>query len=120
MSAVNPILFVNGSAVAAPSSYVWGLQDVSASDAGRTEDTLMHKERLSQKVKIELSWKYATIAEAAAILTAFNPEYVSITYLDAKAGDFLTKTFYVGDRSAPLYNATLRLWENISFNVIEQ
>ena len=116
----NPIQSVGSTVIPAPSKYDWKLSDVSAADAGRTEDALMHKERIAQKVKLELSWKNATTAECAAVLTAFNPQYISITYLDAKAGDYLTKTFYVGDRSAPLYNARLGLWENVSFNVIEQ
>lgn len=120
MPSMNPIRAVNGASVPCPSGYVYNLQDVSSSDAGRTEDALMHKERIAQKVKLELSWKNVTTVECAAVLTAFNPQYISITYLDAKAGDYLTKTFYVGDRSAPLYNARLGLWENVSFNVIEQ
>lgn len=80
----------------------------------------MHKDRIGQKVKIQLSWNNIPTSDASAILTAFNPEYVEIKYLDPMAGDYLTKTFYVGDRSAPMYNATVGLWSNVSFNIIEQ
>ena len=41
----NPIKSVDGKACRCPSSYQWKLADVSASDAGRTEDTVMHKNR---------------------------------------------------------------------------
>ena len=116
----NPIRIVGGTYVPAPSKYQWGLQDISDSEAGRTEDELMHKNRVAQKVKLELEWEAISISEASTILQAFDPEYVSITYLDARAGAFLTKTFYVGDREVPLFNAVTGLWDSIGFNVIEQ
>lgn len=106
--------------VPVPSKYQYNLQDVSASDAGRTEDTLMHKLRLSQKVTLNLQWVYKPLDEVSEILSAFNPEYLSIEYLDGLQGAFVTKIFYVGDRSAPMYNQKLNLWENINFNLIER
>lgn len=118
--AVNPIQSVNGVAVKCPSSYTYRLQDVSAPGAGRTEDMEMQKLRLGQKVKIDLAWNGITTAELSAILTAFNPEYISVSFLDPYANAFSTKTFYVGDRAAPLYNATMGLWENVTFNIIER
>ena len=120
MAAVNPIKFVDGYAVKCPSSYTYRLQDVSAPGAGRTEDMEMQKMRLGQKVKIDLSWSACTTAEVSAILQAFNPEYVSVEYLDPYANAWTTKTFYVGDRASPLYNATSGLWENVTFNIIER
>lgn len=116
----NPIRSVDGKYLRCPSSYQWKLQDISASDAGRTEDNKMDKKRLGQCVKLELEWKYTTIQEASEILKAFNPEYINITYLDAMDGTWKASEFYVGDRSVPLYNSVMRRWENISFNVIER
>ena len=117
---MNPIATVDGVAVKCPSSFQWTLEDISAADAGRTEDTKMDKMRIGQIIGLELEWKNLTTAEASAILTAFNPEYISVKYLDPKAGGWRTSTFYVGDRSAPLYNATLGLWSNVTFNLIER
>lgn len=118
--AVNPIASVDGVTVKCPSSYTYRLQDVSAPGAGRTEDTLMQKMRIAQKVKIDLEWNACTTAEVSAILQAFNPEYITVNYLDAYSGGFDTKTFYVGDRATPMYNASLGLWENVAFNIIER
>ncbi len=117
---MNPIATVDGAAVKCPSSYVYHLQDVSAPGAGRTEDTQMQKMRIAQKVKLDLVWSGVTTAELSAILQAFNPEYIMINYLDAMSGGFVTKEFYVGDRASPMYNATMGLWENVEFNVIER
>ena len=116
----NPLASVNGATVACPSKYQYDLQDVSAADAGRTEAVTMDKKRIGQCVKIELSWAYVSTADASRILQAFNPEYIQVHYLDLLAGTYRTSEFYVGDRSAPMYNAELGLWENLSFNIIER
>lgn len=117
---MNPLTSVDGKTVRCPTSFVWNLQDISAPDAGRTEDTVMQKMRVGQARSISLSWSYLTTDEISVILTAFNPEYISVTYLDPMVGGSRTSEFYVGDRSAPMYNATLDLWENVSFNIIER
>ena len=116
----NPIETIDGAYVRSPSVFQWALQDVSASDAGRTEDALMHKKRIAQKVKLTLAWNNIDTDDASAILNAFNPEYISVKYLDPKEGEYVTKTFYVGDRSAPAYSTRLGVWQNVSFNIIEQ
>lgn len=120
MATGNPIVSVGGVSIPCPSSYKYDLQDVSASKAGRTEDGKMHKKRIGQCVKLELEWQNVTTAVVSQILQAFNAEYLNIAYLDAKSGSVLTKEFYVGDRSAPMYNGAMGLWSNVSFNVIER
>lgn len=116
----NPIESVDGVAVRSPSIYTWNQKDVSAADAGRTEDALMHKKRIAKKVTIQLAWNNITTEDASTILTAFDPEYISVCYLDPKAGGYVTKTFYVGDRATPMYNNKVGIWSNVAFNIIEQ
>lgn len=112
---------VNGVDCPTPSSFGWGLQDVSASDSGRTEDALMHKNRIAQKEKIELSWNAPDNAKASQILQLFQPEYFNLTYRSPLTNSVVTKTFYRGDASGATYwwrNGGL--FETISFNVIER
>lgn len=116
----NPLRSVDGKAIKCPSSFQWKLEDISASDAGRTEDTKMDKKRIGQIRKLELEWQNISMEDAAAILQAFNPEYITVCYLDAMKGDWVTSEFYVGNRSAPLYNSRLHVWNNISFNIVER
>ncbi len=116
----NPIRSVDGHSVKCPSGYTWKLEDISSSDAGRTEDTKMDKMRIGQVVGLELSWQNLTTEEVSAILKAFNPEYIMVTYLDAMEGKYVESEFYVGNRSAPLYNGKMGLWSNVSFNLIER
>lgn len=117
--AYNPIQSVNGVVVPCPSKYDWKLSDVSDGDAGRTEDALMHKMEVAQKVHLELEWKNIKDGPAQVILAAFNPEYFSVTYYDYKAMGFLTKTFYAGDRSVTTYNRLLGI-STVTFNIIER
>lgn len=104
----------------APSSYIWKLEDISAADSGRTEDTTMYKNMVGQVVALELSWTNLGTAEASAILNAFNHEYLYVEYLDLITGGFTTKEFYVGNRSAPAYNVKLDVWQNVTFNLIQR
>jgi len=117
----NPIRDVGGVTIPCPSTYVYNESDVSAADAGRTEDAVMHKMMIAKKVHLELAWQNVRTSVVSAVLQAFTAsEYFSVTYLDPKANAYLTKTFYVGDRSAPAYNVKLDIWSNVSFNIIEQ
>lgn len=115
----NPIKSVNGVQIPVPSSYKYILSDISASDAGRTEDMEMHKNRLGQYRKLELEWSGVDLATVSQVLQAFNAETFTVEFLDAYTGNYQTSEFYAGDRSSPLYNAKMGLWENLAFNIIE-
>ena len=106
-----------------PSSMEWGLQDVSASEAGRTQDGTMLKMLVAQKRKLSLSWAEPTAAQTAEILQAFNHEYVYVRYHDAMSNAMETRQFYVGDRSAPFRWFQLpgkgTRYKVVSFDIIE-
>lgn len=50
------MITVDGVEMPCPSTYTWGLSDVSAAESARTEDTTMHKNRKGQKRTISLGW----------------------------------------------------------------
>ena len=123
----NPIAWVgsSGHTIKCPSVFQVEIEDISKADAGRVESGKMYKNRLTdssgnpvQARSISLEWHYLTTAEVASILSAFNPEYISIRYLDPLVGGYTTKEFYVGNRSAPMYNCARDRWTNLSFNII--
>lgn len=122
MSKNNGILTIDGVKIKTPSSFVWGLQDISASDAGRTDDIVMHKNRIGQKRKLSLAWNNPTKEEASAILQAVNPEYFMVSYPDAMSGNTEARKFYAGDRTAPMKTWTLsnKRYEQLSFDIIER
>jgi hypothetical protein len=108
-----------------PYSLKWSLMDVSASDAGRSmsANAPMYKDRIAQKRKLELAWRAIGHADAGRILRAFDPEYVWVSYWDAKDDQWEVREFYVGDRDAPVklfWASTGALFETISFDIIER
>ena len=113
---------VNGVDLPCPSSYEWGLQDVSAGESGRTDDAVMHKNRVDQKRKLKLEWVGKTWKETAEIMQAVNPEYISVRYPDMMTGTYQTRTFYVGDRTAPVkfWWTGRKMIEKISLDFIER
>lgn len=113
---------VDGVVLPSPSGFSWGKSDISGADAGRTEDTIMHKNRIGSKRKLHLEWQNTDVATTAAILQAFEPEYVQINYPDALAGTYQTRTFYTGDQSAPLraWTRNYKRYQTVSFDVIER
>lgn len=118
----NKLIIVDGVALPQPYLYSWSLQDVSAPNAGRTEDALMHKDRVAQKRKIQLSWRMKSTTVASQILKAFNPEYVSVRYFDIMDNQYETRTFYVGVRESPIkvWQVGNHLIETVSFDIIER
>ena len=118
----NTLLRVDNVWIKTPSSMTVSIQDVSRSDAGRTEDALMHKNRVTRKYKIDLGWNNPTPAETASILQAFAPEYFSVQFTDPLTNSLVTKTFYSGDQTTPIRSWTLnnKRYESISFNIIER
>lgn len=118
----NKLIIVDNVALPQPYLYSWSLQDVSAPNAGRTEDALMWKDRVAQKRKIQLAWRMKSTEDTAKILRAFNPEYVSVRYFDMLDNQYESRTFYVSDRTAPI-----KIWqvgnhtiETISLDIIER
>lgn len=113
---------VDGITMPCPSTWQWGLQDVSAGESGRTEDSLMHKNRVSQKRKIQVGYNGIKDSDAQTVLQAINPEYINVTYYDLMAGQNQTREFYVGDRSAPFkwWFDGKHILESLTFDLIER
>lgn len=121
------MLTVNGTAIVPdPSAMTWGLQDISSEDAGRVHDAgnTMYKMRTSQKRKLQLTWTLLTAAQVSGILRAFNAEYFEVRYWDAMDNGWSTRTFYAGDRTAPVKWFGLSRkgtrYATLSFDIIER
>lgn len=131
-NAYNPILWVENlttgvthNDIPCPSTYEWQDADTSASDAGRTEDNVMHKKQIGEVEGLNLGWQNLTDAEAHKVLTAFHSEYVRVKFKDPLVGTALngytnTLVFYSGDRHAAMYNNKLGIWSSISFSIIDR
>lgn len=88
----------------------------------RTDDALMHKNRVAQKRKIQVGYHAMKAGVATTVLQAINPEYIQVYYYDLLEGVYQTRTMYVGDRTAPF-----KFWwdgkhilESLTFDLIER
>lgn len=103
----------------AASNCNWTKSDLSDPDAGRTISGRMLKKRRGKTDKLELKWNGLTRVQAAAVLQAFDSEYLLVEYLDARAGQWVTKHFYGGDMQAKGWLPHIETWEVISLSIIQ-
>ena len=104
------------------SKFKWKKSDVSAKNAGRTQDVKMHKNRVAKKRTLGLGWVNLTKEQIHQILVAFDPEYVMVTYWDPLAGTDVTKEFYTGDMEANVkwWAKGHERYSTLDFDVIER
>lgn len=70
-------------------------------DQARTADGIVRGSVIAKASKLELKWKVLSPTVWAQICTFFNNHFFfDATYLDMETNTFVTKKFYVGDRSA--------------------
>lgn len=113
---------VNGTDMPCPSTFQWGLMDISSAESGRAESGKMYKNRISQKRKLSIGYNGCTPSVAHTVLAAINAEYINVTYYDPLIGGLTTKNFYVGDRSAPVkwWFTGAKVYETLTFDLIER
>lgn len=119
----NPIISVDGvSLPVTPSSFSWNQEDLSNASAGRSEDGVMHKNRIGMIRSAQLEWRNLPIETMQTIINMFSPEYIMVVYIDPATGLGYNyrrrEVFYVGNRSVTVKNAALNICEKLSFNII--
>ena len=110
----------NGAILRSPSDYTVTKSDVSAPDAGRSEDGVMHEMYMGRLYKFALKWANITTNEAMAIISLFAPEYISVKYYDFVTNQMRTTSFYSGDNGLQMYSAALNIVSELSLNIIER
>ena len=125
MSSVNIISvtpYPSGATVSdlpAETSFKLHIRDISSPGAGRNQAYKMNKKRVGQELDAELEYTNLTNEEASTVLNAFDPEYVTIVYRDAKAGGNQSKVFYITDRDIDAGQLATH-WKTVSFGFIQQ
>lgn len=97
----------------------WQRNDLDGSNAGRTMDGIMHRERVSTKIRLDITCLPLSSEDAKTVLSAIFPEYVEVEYLDPLYG-YVYKTMYSNNTPATYINTTTDKWEGITFPLIER
>lgn len=120
---MSALLTIGGVEVPNPAKLDVGSQNINNEDAGRTQSGLMEMEIIATKIKLNCSWNALSWPDVSKLLQAVEKsKYLSIRYPDPKAGRYLTKTFYVGDRTSPaIYMVDgQETWSGVAMNFIER
>ena len=99
----------------------WQRADVESSDAGRTLDGEMHRGRVATKVRLDITCRPLTGAEAATVLGAIEPEYVYVTYTDPMYGERINVKMYANNHPASycMRRDGTDYWNGITFPLVE-
>lgn len=100
----NGFVYINGKPFPYPSRDS-GLQTVvTLVDNARAADGSMRGEKIGRdQSKVELMWSALTPEQWSEMLQEFDKFEFTIRYIDMVTNDWITRTFYVGDRSAKPY-----------------
>ena len=115
------ILTINGVEVKDPKSLQVEIQDIDK-ESERNANGTMVRTRVATKRKISVEWSPLSNSEISKILKAMSNVFFTVKYTDPMEGKAITKTFYVGDSSAPVYSiANGRvIFKSFSANFIEK
>ena len=119
------VLIINGhdySGFVAEDGYQWEDNDIDGNGAGRAMDTMMDRDLLADKTKLQISCRDLLQSESSAILTDIKQEFYEATVLDACKGE-ITCQMYTSSRKAAI--AVIRddgevVWSGLSFSMIER
>lgn len=118
------VLYINGVAVKDPATLQYAIQDIDSDTAGRNANGEMIRDRVATKRKINCSWSGLENEEIRLLLNSMTNEFFRLDFPDAMMGGMGSGTFYVGDRTAPLYmwneKENKYLWEGLQANFIER
>lgn len=115
------MLKINGVAIATPKVFKVSLYDIDGETYRNAKGELM-RDRIGTKRKLECEWPALTMAQISPLLQTVKDEFFTVEYPDPYEGTTVTKTFYVGDRTAPMLMQKdgQILWEGLSMNFIER
>lgn len=114
------MISINGVAIATPKSYEATVTDLDG-ETNRNANGELIRDRIAVKRKLNLEWGPLTQAETQTLLSAVSSVFFTVTFPDPQSG-MITKTMYVGDRTAPAYsfiNGEVK-WQGLKMNFIEK
>lgn len=101
----------------------WTRNDVDGTNAGRAMDATMYRDRVAIKFKFTITCRPLTMSEAATVLSAIEPEYVSVTYTNPMTGSDTTGEAYSNNVPATYLfkdKSGTEWWTGITFPLIER
>ncbi len=114
------MLKVDGVAIATPKVYEVTVSDLDG-ESNRNANGELIRDRIAVKRKLNLEWQPLSQSEISTLLNAISSVFFTVTFPDPQLG-LITKTMYVGDRTAPAYqykDGEVK-WSGLKMNFIEK
>ena len=114
------MLKINGVVITTPKSFEVSISDLDG-ESNRNANGQMVRDRIAIKRKINLEWQPLSQSEMSTLLSAVSSVFFTVEFPDPQLG-MITKTMYVGDRTAPAYQYTNgeAKWSGLKMNFIEK
>ena len=97
------LITVNGVVLPDPAQYQYSLNDVDSDKSGRsTINGKMHRDRIAQKTKIEVTWNTLSADNVKKIIQATNNQTLNVKFLNTYNNTYETKTMYVSSKTATM------------------
>lgn len=102
----------------------YGTNDLDSEEAGRTLDGVMHRSRVSTKIRWDIPTRQLTTPELQKLLQLIRPEWVTIHCTDLCSGE-RTYQAYSNNHSVETVATGVNvkgeiLWGSFTFPIIEQ
>lgn len=115
---------IAGNKVKMPKEISVSIQTLDSGSSGRNANGDMVRDILAKKTKIDAKWGPLNTSEVSLILRAIDSAFFDIRYFDPQEGGLITKSFYCGDRSIPVYSwnnkFSTMMWQGLSVPFIEK
>jgi hypothetical protein len=113
---------INKQDVPQPAEVTYQRYDLDSEDSFRSLSGEMQRDRITTKVKLDCRWNALNADQMKVLLKSMQDVFFEINYFDPLEGQHITKTFYVGDRSAPVYSIAggKVIFKSFSANFIEK
>ena len=88
----------------------------------RTIDGTLIRDRIAVKSQVEMEFGLLTWEQISAIYSLMSGEFFELYYPDPRTGGYVTKTMYVGNRSAALaiMKGSQALWSGLKITLTEK
>jgi len=94
---------INNIEIATPSEFSVTVSDLDNGESTvRTADGTLNRDRIAVKRQIDITWPPLKWSDTSTLLQAMSGVFFEVYYPDPMTGQYVTKTFYAGNRPAPV------------------
>lgn len=115
-------LKINSTNIKTPKFFQVTVLDIDSENTIRTADGSLTRDRIAVKRQIDIEWETLTMTEVSTILSAISGVFFNFYYPDPQEGSYATRSFYVGNRPAPIAiekNGQI-IWENLKMTFTQR